>query len=344
MLDLALDPLRVLYPQAHILPAGTSNHLARLGLQGRVEAADMERVVGQWLALQSPSTAQGHWYLHQILFLPQATLDDRQQNPYHMHPERLGAQGFPQPAPPALPAGQGQEALMQGPPLDTTTAVRQKESSNADGAEPESTNCGVVAWTAACRHLTRDTTGLRQYRPADRTAGASTVAAVAMGPLTAWPARLLPYVPCRDTRRRQPSATHTPTAHLTAEQVYVVAAALLADGGQRFVHHHGSAQIAGSIQGPQCKAPHPQHATLRESTRVSNTGGDTTPPFTPVGRGTGATGGGLPGHPAWPRQGLPVAHPNWRPLDRLAWHHQARDLSAPCQLAAGAHPRLLCDG
>ena len=36
VLDLALEPLRVLYPQAHIPHAGTSNHLARLGLQRRV--------------------------------------------------------------------------------------------------------------------------------------------------------------------------------------------------------------------------------------------------------------------------------------------------------------------
>ena len=36
VLDLALEPLRVLYPQTHIPPAGTSNRLGRLGLQRRV--------------------------------------------------------------------------------------------------------------------------------------------------------------------------------------------------------------------------------------------------------------------------------------------------------------------
>ena len=82
-------------------------------------------------------------------------LEHRRQNLYDTHPERLDAQGFPQPAPPALPPGQGQEALLQGPPLDTTTAVQQRGSSNADGAVPDCTNCRVVAWTAACRHLTR---------------------------------------------------------------------------------------------------------------------------------------------------------------------------------------------
>ena len=39
VLDLALEPLRVLYPQTHIPPAGTSKRVGHLGLQRRVEAA-----------------------------------------------------------------------------------------------------------------------------------------------------------------------------------------------------------------------------------------------------------------------------------------------------------------
>ena len=156
----------------------------------------------QWLELHNPSTAQGQWYLHQLLFFRRAAPEHRRQNPYHTHPERLGAQGFPQPAPPALLPGRSPQALLQGPPLNTTTTVHQRGSSNADGAELDLTNCGVVAWTAACRHLARDTAGLRQYWPADRTALASTVTAVTMGPVAAWPVRLLPHVPCRDTRPR----------------------------------------------------------------------------------------------------------------------------------------------
>ena len=278
VLDLALELLPVLYPQTHIPLAGTSNCLGRQGLQRRVEAAHPGGVLEQWLTLHNPSTAQGHWYLHQLLFLPRTAPEHRRQNPYHTHPERLGAQSFPQPAPTALPPGQGPEGLQQGPPLDSTTTVQQGGSNGADGAEPDCTNCGAVAWTAACRHLARDTTGLRQYRPTDRTALASTVAVVTMGPVAAWPAQLLPHVPCRDTRPRQPAATHTPTAPLTAEQLYVVTAALLADGGESFVHHHGPAQIAGSIQGPQCNAPYPWHATLREHTRVRDAGGGAPPP------------------------------------------------------------------
>ena len=60
VLDVALEPLRLLHPQAHIPLAGTSNHLARLGLQRRIEAAHAGGVVGQWLALHNPSTAQVH--------------------------------------------------------------------------------------------------------------------------------------------------------------------------------------------------------------------------------------------------------------------------------------------
>ena len=278
VLDLALEPLRVLYPQAHIPPAGTSNRLGRLGLQRRVEAAHPGGVVEQWLTLRNPSAAEGHWYLHQLLFQPRAAPEHRRQDPYHTHPERRGAQNYPQPIPPALPPGQDPEALQRGPPLDTATTVQQWGGDDASGAEPDCTNCGAVAWMAACRHLTRDTTGLRQYRPTDRTALASAVAAVTMGPVAAWPAQLLPHVPCRDTRPRRPAATHEPTAPLTAEQLYVVAAALLADGGESFVHHHGPAQIAGCIQGPQRDASDPWHATLRGRTRVWGAGDGAPPP------------------------------------------------------------------
>ena len=77
VLDLALEPLRVLYLQTHFPPAGTSNRLGRLGLQRRVEAAHPGGVVEQWLTFHNPSTAQGHWYLHQLLFLPRAAPEHR---------------------------------------------------------------------------------------------------------------------------------------------------------------------------------------------------------------------------------------------------------------------------
>ena len=68
VLHLALEPLRVLYPQTHISPVGTSNRLGRLGLQRRVETTNPGGVVEQWLMLRNPSAAQGHWYPHQLPF------------------------------------------------------------------------------------------------------------------------------------------------------------------------------------------------------------------------------------------------------------------------------------
>ena len=212
-LDLALEPLRVLYPQNHIPAAGTSNRLGRLGLQRRVEAAHRGGLVEQWLTLRNPSTAEGYWYLHQLLCLPRAAQEHRRQNLYHTHPGRRGTQGFPQPVPPALLPGQGPEVLQPRPPLDTATTVQQRGCDGANGAEPDVTNCGAVAWMAACRHLARDTMGLGQYRRADRTVLASAVAAVTMGPVAAWPAQLLPHVTAatrspagrpQRTRRRHP--------------------------------------------------------------------------------------------------------------------------------------------
>ena len=133
VLDLALEPLRVLYPQAHIPPVGTSNHLALLGLQRCVEAAHAGGVVGQWLVLHNLSTVHGHWYLHQLLFLPRATPGHCWQNLYDTRPERLGAQGFPQPAPPALLPGQGQEALLQGPPLHNNRGAARRKQQRGQG-------------------------------------------------------------------------------------------------------------------------------------------------------------------------------------------------------------------
>ena len=128
VLDLALEPLRVLYLQAHVPPTGTSNRLARLGLQRRVEAAHPGGVVERWLALHNLSTAQGHWYLHQLLFLPQAAPEHRQQNP--------------QPAPPALPPGQGPEVLLQGPCLTRPPGCSKKEAATRTGPSQTARTAG----------------------------------------------------------------------------------------------------------------------------------------------------------------------------------------------------------
>ena len=257
----------------------------------------------------------------------------------------MGAQSFQQPAPPALSQGQGPEALQQGPPLNTTTTVQQWGGGGADGAEPDCTNCGAVAWMEVCRHLTRDTTGLRQYRPADRMALASTVAAVTMGPVAAWPAQLLPHVPCQDTRPRQPAATHTPMEPLTAEQLYVVTAVLLADREESFVHHNGPAQIAGSIRGPQRDAPHPWHTTLCKRTRVRDAGGGVPPPGPQQGEALVLQAAGyqaiLHGQAGGYRSHI-LAWGRWTVCHGTA-RQRGISAPAPCRLAAGAHPGLLYD-
>ena len=240
---------------------------------------------------------------------------------------------------PARPlAGTGPGGTAAGPPLDTATTVQQRGSSNADGAEPDRTNCGVVTWTAACRHLARDIAGIRQYRPADRMALASTFAAVTVGPVAALPAQLLPHVPWRNTRPRQPAATHTPTAPLTAEQLHIGAAALLADGGESFVHHHGPAQIAASLQGPQRDAPHPWHATLREHTCVRDAGGGTPSPWPEQGEALVLQAAGhqavLHGHAGRYRSHI-LAGVRW-----TVWHGTARQGAFPPHVNWQQEPTL----
>ena len=60
-------------------------------------------------------------------------------------------------------------------------------------------------------------------------------------------------------------------ALLTAEQLYADAAALLVDSRESIVHHHGPAQMADCIQGPQRDAPHRWHATLPPDQFVRDT-------------------------------------------------------------------------
>ena len=155
------------------------------------------------------------------------------------------------------------------------------------------------------------------------------VAAVTMGPVAAWPAQLLPHVPCRDTRHCQPAATHTPAAPRTAEQLYVVMAALLADGGESFVHHHGPAQIAGSIQGPQRDTPRPCHATLRGRIRVREAGGGAPPPGPQQGEALVLQAAGyqaiLRGHAGGYRSHI-LAGGRW-----TVWHGTARQGAFPPQ-------------
>ena len=110
---------------------------------------------------------------------------------------------------------------------------------------------------------------------------------------------------------------------------YVVSAALLADCGESFVHHHGPAQIAGSIQGPQRDAPHPWHAKLCGRTRVRDAGGGATPPGPQQGRALVLQTAGyqavLHGHARGYRSHI-LAGGRW-----TVWHGTARQGAFPPQ-------------
>ena len=148
VLDLALEQLRVLYPQTHIPPAGTSNRLGRLGLQRRVEAAHPGGVVEQWLTLHNPSTAQGHWYLHQLLFLPRTA-----------PPRLLGQVPFPKGSHITFPGASMIFLICM--PLTLCTTYNKTDDSNSflvifhpmsDNFEPNqlsrvvAPHCGAMRW------------------------------------------------------------------------------------------------------------------------------------------------------------------------------------------------------
>ena len=123
----------MLYPQTHIPPAGTSNRLGRLGLQRRVEAAHPGKRGGTVVNTPQPVHRVGPLVPAPTPLRTPEAPEHLRQNPYHTHPERLGAQSFPQPAPPALSPGQSPEALQQGPPLDAATTVQQRGSATRTG-------------------------------------------------------------------------------------------------------------------------------------------------------------------------------------------------------------------
>ena len=346
VLDLALQPLRVLYPQTQIPPAGTSNRLGRLGSQHRVEAAHRGGVVKQWLTLRKPSAVQGHRYLHQLVFLPRAAPEHRRQNPYHTHPERGGAQSFPQSVPSALSPVQGPEALQQGPPLDIATTVQQMgkrrrgwcrtglhelQSGGLDGGlqAPRPRYHGAQAVQTRGPHGAGVRGCGRHHGSRGGVAGA-----------TAAPRPLLRHA--------------APPAGRNAR----------ADGnphGGAAIRHRGGA--AGGWRGELRPPPRPgadcgrhtraaarctppvAHHTPRAHPRLG-CGRWHTPFRASAGGGTGAADGRLPGHPARPRRRVPVARPGRGPLDCLAHHREARGISAPAprRLAAGAHPGLLYVG
>ena len=286
----------------------------------------------QWLTLHNPSTAQGQWYLEQLLFLPQTAPEHSRQNPYHTHPERLGAQSFPQPAPPAFPPGQSPEALQQTPRLtqpprnsrgEATTRMGPSRTARTAELWPEQWPAGTSPGTPRGLGNTGQRTA-RRWRPRSQ---------------------LSPWDPWRLGQRNccltSPAETRSPASQ-----------------PQR-THRHGGA--TGRRREEFCPPRRPG-ADCSEHTRAAarrappvarhaprahplqGRGWRRTPSRASAEGSAGAAGSGLPGHPARPRRRVPVAHPGRGPLDRLARHRQAWGIPAPCRPAAGAHPGLLYDG
>ena len=279
-----------------------------------------------WLTLRNPSTAQGHFYLHQLLFLAQTAPEHRRQNPYHKHPERLGVQSFPQPAPPALPLSRARRRCNRAPRWTRPPRYRKGEAAAWKG--PNGTAKTTDQW------------------PGRRPAGASPGiprGADNTGQKTARHCRLRsrpsPWDPWRRGQRNccptSPAETRDPAAgrNAHADGTLHGGAALGrhsgATGRESFVYHHGPAQIAGSIQGPQRDAPHPWHATLRERTRVRDAGGGAPPPGPQQGEALLLQAAGyqaiLPGHARGYRSHI-LAGGRW-----TVWHGTARQGAFPPQ-------------
>ena len=116
VLDLALEPLRVLYSQTHIPPVGTSNRLGRLGLQRRVQAAHPGGVVEQCLTLHNPSIAQGQLVPAPTPLPTPGGLGAPPTEPVPHAPGAPGRAELPAAGPAGPPAGAEPGGAATGPP------------------------------------------------------------------------------------------------------------------------------------------------------------------------------------------------------------------------------------
>ena len=157
VLDLELEPLRVLYPQTHIPPAGTSNCLGRLGLQRRVEAAHPRGGVEQWLMLRSLSAAQGHWSLP-----TPGSPGAPPAKPVPHAPAALRRAELPAAGPARPLAGAGPGGAAAGPPARHRRHGTAKGKRRRGWCRTGLHKLQSGGLDGGLRHLARDTTGLRQ--------------------------------------------------------------------------------------------------------------------------------------------------------------------------------------
>ena len=329
VLDLALEPLRVLYPQTYIPPAGTSNRLGRLGLQRRVEAAHPGGVVEQWLTVSNPSTAQAHWYLHQLLFLPRAAPEHCRRKPVPHAPGAPGRAELPAACPARPLAGAGPGGAAAGPP------AQRGHHGTAQGKQQR-------GWGRTGLHKLRSSGldgGLQALCP--RYHGAQAVQA--SGPHGA---RVRGGGPHHGSRGGVASATAAPRP-LPKHAAPPAGRKAHADGtphGRAAICRRGGAagRRRGEFRPPprpgadrgkrtraaaRCAPPvarHTPRAHPRQGRRRRHT-----PSRASAGGGTGAADSRLPGHTTQPCRRVPVA---WLTGGRwTVWHGTARQGAFPPQ-------------
>ena len=336
VLDLALEPLRVLYPQTHILPAGTSNRLGRLGLQRRVEAAHAGGVVEQWLTLNNPSTTQGHWYLHQLSFFPPDGPGAPPAEPVPHAPGAPGRAELPAASPACPPAGAAPGGAAAGPPAQHGHhgAAKGKQQRGQSRAGPHDLRGGGLdgGLQAPCPgHLGNEaiqasgphSTGVHVLGRHHGTRGGMVSATAARRSLqghAAPPAGRNAHAdgtPCGGaTDRRRGEFCPPPRP-----------------GADCWEHTRAAARRAPPLARHTPRA-HPRHGRgWRHTPSQASAGGSTVccrqratrPSCTATPEGTGRT--------SWPGAAGPSGT---APRDR--------GIPAPCQLPAGAHPGLLYDG
>ena len=299
VLDLVPEPLRVLYPQTHIPHAGMSNRLGRLGLQRRVEAAQPGGVVEDWLTLHNPSTAQGHWYLHQLPFLPLTAPAHRRQNPYHTHSERLGAQGFPQPAPPFFCRGSARRRCNRAP--DSTQPAQYSSGEAAARTGPNRTARTAERWpgrrpAGTSPRIPRGSgnTGqqtARRWLPRSRPSPWDLWRRCQRNCCPTSPAETrVPASQLQRTRRRHPSQRCSCTS--SRRRYWQTAGIVLSTTTAR--PRSWEAYKGRSATRPTCGTPDSASAPASGTQVAAH------PPRASAGGGAGAAGGGLPGHPAQP--------------------------------------------
>ena len=329
VLDLALEPLRVLYLQTHVPPAGTSNRLGRLGLQRRVEAAHPGGRGGTVVNTPQPVHRTGPLVPAPTPLPPPDGLGAPPTEPVPHAPGAPGRAELPAAGPARPPAGaEARGAAAEAPAQQDhhCTAKGKRWRGRGRAGPHELRSGGPDGSLQAPRPGYHGAPAIQGNRPHGAgvhrrgrhhgTRGSVASAAAAPHPLP---------------RHAAPPASRNAHADGTPH-------------GGAAVRRHGGA--TGRRQGEFCPPPRPgadrgkhtrataQHAPAMarhtpRAHRRQGRGWRRTPSWASAGGGAGAAGGGLPGHPARPRreyQSHILAGGRW-----TVWHGTARQKAFPPQ-------------